>query len=147
MANDEVVIIPRRAKNEPDWRITAPRLKVALKYGIGPSPWKYPNWSVEFDRYAIGRGPQSGLPSLVDLSVTTLMNSRVVSSDLRRATAWLAADENQRDLSRLRAQLVGCDGLASAPPEAVTHLGEIIDRMRGAVQEESLAEDGRRPMY
>lgn len=101
MANDEVVIIPRRAKSEPDWRITAPRLKLALKYGIGPSPWKNPNWSVEFDRYALGRRPQSGLPSLVDLSVTTLMNSRVVSSGLRKSRR--ASGLNWRNDGRIKA--------------------------------------------
>ena len=146
-AEHEVISVSRKGISLPDWKITAPRLKLALKYGIGPSPWKSPNWSVEFDRYASGRGPNAGLPSLVDLSVTNLMNSRVVTADLKRATAWLAEDQTHRDLNALRDRLRGSGGLADLTVETIADVGNLVDQMRGNIDDGALGEDGRRPLY
>jgi hypothetical protein len=98
--DDEQLLVPRGIKKDT-WRITAARLKLALKYGI-EGPWQPPNWSVAFDAYALTPTPMHRLPNLVDFAVTQLMNSRAETRDLQRLSRWLREEENIRQLEAVR---------------------------------------------
>src|SRR5687768_3470242 len=74
-AQMSVILIPGTG-GRADWPITAPWLKLSLKYGI-VGPWKAPNWSVAFDGHSAARGPARSSVSIADFAVTSLMNSNV----------------------------------------------------------------------
>jgi hypothetical protein len=120
--------IPDYRYSGTSWRITHPKLKLALKYGV-VGPWKAPNWSVAFDAHALSRGPNKGTPTLADFCVTSLMGSRPRTADLTRLTTWLVVKKNAREVSRLTDVLQACRSLCDAPPEAVRQIAILADRM------------------
>jgi hypothetical protein len=113
------------------WQITAPFLKVALKYGmIGRwrhDPWSYFNRSVAFDAYSVTRGPARGLPDLGDFCSTLMMGSGVDGNDLPRFLHWLALPETARDLEAIRQSFLRCEGLHDLPADDLRQLGAFTD--------------------
>ena len=139
LGNDEEIMVP------PAWRITAARLKLALKYGIADEgPWKpiASNLSVTFDAYTLRRGPMSGLPNLADLAVTQLMNSRVNSRDVQRLALWLSLDANRARLTAVRDAIKSFEGLHDADDDAVREVGTLVDQMM--VEQD---DNGRRTLH
>ena len=122
-----VTLANGRQPNRP-WRITSPFLKLALKYGV-IGPWRSPNWSIAFDAYALRRGPQQGLPTRADFTVTLLMNSRADSRDLNPLTAWMRDSTSVRELSSIRNGLMRTAGLHERSHPDIEHLGGLVNRM------------------
>lgn len=126
---DFVITLEREGTGEEPWSIRAPWLKLALVYGVtGPWPAAL-NWSIEFERYAGSRGPESGLPNLTDLSATMLMNCAVTPSDLKRLTGWLARKENRDELEILRERLIVAPGFEALEEPALDQLCAVATRM------------------
>ncbi len=118
--------LPGTRGDEP-WDINYPFLKLSLKYGhVGT--WT-PNWSLAFDLHSASRGPGDGPPSLADLAVTTLMNSRLRSADVKTVTSWLAVRENASRLEAVRKHLAAVRGLAELPRKSISVVGALIDEM------------------
>src|SRR5262249_34923655 len=82
------VVLPWEWRPNKVWRITAPFLKLARKYGL-LGPWNDLNRSVAFDAYALTRDTKGSLPSLPHLLMTLTMNSRVNGDDVARLAPWL----------------------------------------------------------
>lgn len=136
MAESADIIIPGTNDGfEGPWTIKHSWLKLELMYGL-LGPWT-PNWSLAFDTYAATRGPLAGAPNLADFCLTTLMNSRLRTTDVQRLTAWLAVPENRARLEDARACLAKTKGLADATDRDLTPLASLIDSMvedRGALR-------------
>jgi hypothetical protein len=110
------------------WRLNAPYLKLALKYGV-VGPWRASfNASVVFDGYSLSRW-SGGLPNSADLLITTLMNSQVKPWDVQRLEAWSAIPENLTALKTLRDTVRSVAGLHELSAEALKQIGNLIDRM------------------
>jgi len=75
----EQIVIPEAPSGH--WIITAPRLKLAIKYGVLGGE-RTANPSVAFDAYALGRGPKAGIPTIADFAMTVVMNSNVTGADI-----------------------------------------------------------------
>lgn len=122
-------------KNSPDgvWRITAPYLKLALKYGlVGPNlhePWKYINRSVAFDAYTLRRGACQGLPFIGDFVAGLTMNSGLDGDDVARLIFWLDRPQTQEQLRHLHGQLTHVAGLHDASPAVIESIGKFADGM------------------
>ncbi len=126
---DFVITLSQDGTGAAPWSIKAPGLKLALVYGLtGPWPAAV-NWSVEFERYAGARGPESGLPTLTDLAATMLMNCAVTPSDLKRLTGWLARKENRDELEILRERLIVAPGFEALEEPALDQLSAVATRM------------------
>lgn len=122
MSDSAVIVIPSEYAGS-EWRITHPRLKLGLKYGL-IGPWSHWNWSQEFDAYTAGRGPRHGPASLTDLVMTTLMNSRVSTANLKDVSTWIAQKEFKRRIQRLCSVLSPFPSLLDAPDDAARLIGE-----------------------
>jgi len=126
---DFVITLQRDGTGEAPWAIHAPWLKLSLVYGIA-GPWPAAlNWSVEFERYAAARGPESGLPNLTDLAATMLMNCTVTPSDLKRLTGWLGRRENRNELEILRERIIAATGFEDLEEPALDQLCAVATRM------------------
>lgn len=119
--------IPKGDGYDGPWVITHPWLKLSLKYGL-LGPWT-PNWSVAFDEYSSGRGPSKGPATLADMAVTTLMNSRVKTKNLKTLTNWLQMKANRSLLSELREAVLSSNGMEAFSPQAIAKIGSSIDLM------------------
>lgn len=123
--------IPKYTDDMPidgPWSIKAPWLKLGLKYGfIENSPWSptSTNRSVAFDRYALTRGPETGPPTLTDLSVTLLMNSRVTGGDITRMSGWIA--RNRTEVLDLWGLLRKRDSFLGLTDEDLINVGGFVD--------------------
>jgi hypothetical protein len=129
----EHIIVARDAIKSSPWHITNPRLKLALKYGLGSDgPWRPPqsNWSVAFDAYALKRGPRTGLPTLADFAITRLMNSRVTNRDIGTLGSWLAVKGNFEKLGSLQIGLAKVEGLHRADNKTVRQIGALVGRAK-----------------
>ena len=115
------------------WRVSAPYLKLALKYGvIGPlqhKPWEYLNRSVAFDAYTLTRGPETGIPDHRDFLHTLEMNSGINGDDVLRFDLWWRDSATQAELRHLREALMTCTGLSTASREVVVTMADFADRM------------------
>jgi hypothetical protein len=121
--HSEVVCIPAEYCGH-DWRITYPRLKLALKYGL-VGPWAPLSWSEEYDAYTTGREPASGLPTLRDFVITRLMNSGVSQQNLKDANGWLAEPAFVRPLEKLGRSLRRYSSLIEAPDQVARQSGDV----------------------
>jgi len=120
------------------WRITAPLLKLSLKYGA-VGPWHAFNRSVAFDAVAHTSGPERGLPGLAEMAATQLMGSGVNGGHLPYFLRWLAAPDAVAGLERLRADLLSSEGLHDLPDDALGRLAAFADAM--------IADDERLPLF
>lgn len=113
------------------WQITAPFLKVALKYGMvgrwRHDPWAYFNRSVAFDAYSITRGPSRGLPDLGDFASTLMMGSGIDGDDLPRFLRWLALPETTRELEAIRQSFLRCEGLQDLSADDLRQFATFTD--------------------
>ena len=126
---DLVITLQRDGALDGPWAIRAPWLKLALVYGAA-GPWPAAlNWSIEFERYASARGPESGLPNLSDLAATMLMGNAVTPSDLKRLTGWLAVRENRDELEILRERIILARGFEALDDAAVDQISAVAGRM------------------
>ena len=124
---DDIKIIVPPAGKTPRWCISAPWLKLCLKYGL-EGPWgpANVNRSFAFDRYALSRGPRNGPPTVADLAVTLLMNSGVTGDDIALASEWLERKEIAQRIDAVSDFLNSCQGLQNASPQALAELGELL---------------------
>jgi len=125
--NDYEIAPIRGLKRFPNWQITFPYLKLALKYGL-VGPWKGEfNRSVQFDAYSLCRGPSKGLPNGADLLITALMNSGVGLKHLKWMEAWLEDGTHLKRLKSLVEAVGQCSGLREMPQETIEALGDFVD--------------------
>jgi hypothetical protein len=126
----DIVFPMRREFDGQFWQITAPFLKLALKYGIvgrwRHEPWADLNRSVAFDAYSVTR-PARGLPELGDFCSTLMMGSGVGRDHLPRFLRWLALPETARELEVIRESFLRCEGLHDLPPADLERLATFTD--------------------
>ena len=90
MNTDELVITIYDYDFEMNWKIVDIPAKLRLKYGLENGNWKNTALSKYFDEYALSRGPVTGLPNIIDFTVTQLMTSGIRSSDISTLSLWLS---------------------------------------------------------